>query len=411
MMGGTNMKILKNCGIGLLIFASFIASPLSNIIVNAEQEISGGSQNEILIGNNCDSNVINAGAGNDIVLGGSGNDIINGGTGNDILFGDDGDDHLIGGTGYDILVGDTGNDTAHYNLNSNNYTIQIGSNSQEDLRLRVINENELDNLVNVENLNFNDTQINDIEYIPVNAYLHHLLRNSNGTYTAIWGYENANEYEAFNDQNYFEDEDSIIENNYMIFQRGNYAYSIYTIVDGLEQRWVLGNQFILADTRPVEAEYQYQKYLNRQALRERLVKESLKNMQSLIEKGILQQNVFTLESIDAFTPFEEFVSLLTRITGTAPANIPDVPKNNDGMLTKEQLTVLLLTALNVQPVINPESKFTDDSSITVSAKGYAYAARQAGIITESNNLYFNPQSLIPRYEVYRILSQYLKLMK
>ena len=94
------------------------------------ENVSGGINNDLLIGNEVD-NLLAGFTGNDILLGGGGNDQLLGDGivdvdagqvstitydqgsigGNDTLRGHDGDDTLIGGAGNDFLNGGTGNDT------------------------------------------------------------------------------------------------------------------------------------------------------------------------------------------------------------------------------------------------------------------------------------------------------------
>lgn len=71
----------------------------------AIENVTGGSGNDILIGNGLD-NVLNGGTGNDVLVGLGGHDtLMAGGTGRNILIGGDGADHLIGAAGDDLLIG------------------------------------------------------------------------------------------------------------------------------------------------------------------------------------------------------------------------------------------------------------------------------------------------------------------
>ncbi len=71
------------------------------------ENLTGGSGNDTLTGNNLD-NIINGGAGNDIINGGAGNDYLLGGAGINTYF---------GGTGNDLMESTSGtNDTFLYDL-------------------------------------------------------------------------------------------------------------------------------------------------------------------------------------------------------------------------------------------------------------------------------------------------------
>ncbi|MCW9025537.1 MAG: DUF4347 domain-containing protein [Gammaproteobacteria bacterium] len=94
--------------------ASGITGSISNI-----NNINGGSNNDILIGDD-NGNRITGGAGADLIIAGAGNDIVRGGTEADAIYGGTGDDLLEGGTGDDTYyfesdfgfdtVNDSGND-------------------------------------------------------------------------------------------------------------------------------------------------------------------------------------------------------------------------------------------------------------------------------------------------------------
>ena len=72
------------------------------------ENITGGSGNDTLIGDD-NLNNINGGAGNDILMGGAGDDTLTGGAGDDTLVGGAGADTLTGGAGVDTFVGGTVN--------------------------------------------------------------------------------------------------------------------------------------------------------------------------------------------------------------------------------------------------------------------------------------------------------------
>ena len=92
--GSNNLAIAYNC-----------------IIENA----TGGSGNDILIGNDA----------NNLLMGGAGNDTLSGGAGNDTLSGGAGDDVIDGGTGIDtgLLAGNVADYTFNYSSLANRYTL------------------------------------------------------------------------------------------------------------------------------------------------------------------------------------------------------------------------------------------------------------------------------------------------
>ena len=67
------------------------------------ENASGGSGNDVLIGNSAD-NTLSGNIGNDTLMGRDGNDRLVGGAGNDTLYGGLGKDDLSGGAGADIFV-------------------------------------------------------------------------------------------------------------------------------------------------------------------------------------------------------------------------------------------------------------------------------------------------------------------
>jgi hypothetical protein len=414
------MKNFKTFGVILLIIMSLITSPFLNSFVYAEGDsqtpIIGTNQDEILVGTDEQGDVIDGGAGNDQIAGSEGNDVINGGDGDDVIFGNAGDDVLNGGSGNDEIYGDAGNDTAIYDVDSSNSTIQIGSNANGDLLLKIGNENEEDFLENVENLDFTDKQINDIAYVPLNGFLSNLQRNQDGTYTAYWGYENNNEYEAFNDVNYFEEGDTTLDNSDMIFEKGKHESAITTIIKGFVQRWFLGDKEIIADASGLEEEYQQGKNEDkaRRELRIEELRMRLKYIQDLVERGILQNNVFTQQYIQGNISVGEFIDLLTRATNFDPKQLSAMEYKNNAEITKEQFAVIALTAFNVAPIDNPELRFTDHDKISDFAKGYAYAAHKQGIVSiiyVNGFPTFNPQDKVTREDAFRIISLYLASVK
>ena len=102
--------------------ASLLGTNLINTLVGEEDEsnvinakagddtVVGGKLDDTLLGG-AGNDTITAGQGNDLVWGGSGNDKILGGVGNDTIHGGLGNDLVSGGKGDDTLFGGKGNDT------------------------------------------------------------------------------------------------------------------------------------------------------------------------------------------------------------------------------------------------------------------------------------------------------------
>ena len=70
----------------------------------AFENVTGGSGNDILIGNTL-NNILIGGDGNDVLTGGDGTDVLTGGNGKNILIGGNGLDALTGGSTEDLLLG------------------------------------------------------------------------------------------------------------------------------------------------------------------------------------------------------------------------------------------------------------------------------------------------------------------
>ena len=106
------------------------------ITTSTSATLTGGNDNDILIGRDGQANTLNGGGGNDRVYGGTGNDTLNGGNGNDTLYGGAGNDTLYGGAGNDILTGGAGADRFVFNTalnaSSNADTIMDFSSAQGD---------------------------------------------------------------------------------------------------------------------------------------------------------------------------------------------------------------------------------------------------------------------------------------
>ncbi|NJL70544.1 MAG: cadherin-like domain-containing protein [Candidatus Competibacteraceae bacterium] len=113
----------------------------------------GSSFADLLTGDATD-NILAANAGDDALFGGEGNDTLDGGVGVDNLRGGDGDDILIGGGGNDEIDGGGGIDTACFAGLWSDYLISITAGI-----LTVVGFGEIDELVNVEFLQFLDRTI------------------------------------------------------------------------------------------------------------------------------------------------------------------------------------------------------------------------------------------------------------
>lgn len=102
---GTGTDLLTYAGrtsairVNLLLGTAGSTGGISNF-----ENVTGGSGNDILHGNNSANTLDGGAAGNDILVGNGGNDSLIGGAGLDILIGGDGADTLNGGAGEDILV-------------------------------------------------------------------------------------------------------------------------------------------------------------------------------------------------------------------------------------------------------------------------------------------------------------------
>jgi Ca2+-binding RTX toxin-like protein/chemotaxis receptor (MCP) glutamine deamidase CheD len=83
--------------------------------------LTGGDQDDVLIGDDSVSSTWNAG-----------NDTLDGGAGNDLLLGSGGDDTLIGGTGNDTLKGAAGDDTFTWSTGDGNDIVDGGSHTVAD---------------------------------------------------------------------------------------------------------------------------------------------------------------------------------------------------------------------------------------------------------------------------------------
>jgi len=118
-------------------------------------DISGlGGDDELLGGSGSDD--ISGGDGNDTLDGGSGNDELNGGAGDDVLEGGSGSDDLFGGTGNDTLGGGTGTDS--FNGGDGIDTVDFSYTSSDGLEINlgtgeaVFTSGTTEDLINIENV-------------------------------------------------------------------------------------------------------------------------------------------------------------------------------------------------------------------------------------------------------------------
>jgi Ca2+-binding RTX toxin-like protein len=97
------------------------SSPNVSTLSGANDSLSGGSGNQILIGRDdaTKKDTLDGGAGDDILVGRAGDDILLGGAGQDLLLGGAGDDTLNGGSDRDILSGGAGADTFVFDSSAN----------------------------------------------------------------------------------------------------------------------------------------------------------------------------------------------------------------------------------------------------------------------------------------------------
>jgi Domain of unknown function (DUF4214)/RTX calcium-binding nonapeptide repeat (4 copies) len=93
---------------------------------------------------------------NDQMRGFLGNDRILGNSGHDVIYGDEGNDRLVGGSGNDYLDGGLGLDVIEYSGSYNEYRINLERGTIED---SFLNRDGADRLVNVERLQFADTNV------------------------------------------------------------------------------------------------------------------------------------------------------------------------------------------------------------------------------------------------------------
>lgn len=119
--GGTGTDTVVYAGVSTAVNANLLTKLGTVVAVGSSQElrsienITGGSGNDTLVGNDS-ANTLLGMAGNDSILGGAGDDNLQGG---------DGDDTLVGGEGADILSGGLGIDTVSYFSSSAKVTVDL----------------------------------------------------------------------------------------------------------------------------------------------------------------------------------------------------------------------------------------------------------------------------------------------
>lgn len=123
-------------------------------------EIRGTTQNDTLNGGDID----------DVLYGDDGNDTLNGNKGNDMLSGDGGSDTLDGGSGSDVF-GNAFIDTAKFSGNFSDYTVVSGAGNS----WTVTKGNEIDTLINIEVLAFDDMSLNLVTEVSTRDF------DNNGT--------------------------------------------------------------------------------------------------------------------------------------------------------------------------------------------------------------------------------------
>ncbi|WP_135075106.1 Ig-like domain-containing protein [Terasakiella sp. SH-1] len=116
-------------------------------------KISTKGGNDTVYGS-ANSETIDAGSGNDYVKGGDGYDTLLGGSGNDRLYGNTGNDWLNGGSGSDVVDGGSGVDVSEFSGKIQNY--EVTKLSGEKYRVKNLRNGEIDTVVGVERLKFDD---------------------------------------------------------------------------------------------------------------------------------------------------------------------------------------------------------------------------------------------------------------
>jgi Ca2+-binding RTX toxin-like protein len=119
--GGTGTDTVVYAGVSTAVNANLLTKLGTVVAVGSSQElrsienITGGSGNDILVGNDS-ANTLLGMVGKDTILGGAGDDNLQGG---------EGDDNLEGGAGADILSGGSGDDTVSYASSSAKVTVDL----------------------------------------------------------------------------------------------------------------------------------------------------------------------------------------------------------------------------------------------------------------------------------------------
>jgi hypothetical protein len=107
--GGNNINYAAYTTGVTVNLATGVATNVAGGIANI-QSVTGGSGNNLLIGNDQDNILIAGNGGNDTLIGNGGHDVLVGGDGNDLLIGGPNRSILIGGSGHSTLQGGNGDD-------------------------------------------------------------------------------------------------------------------------------------------------------------------------------------------------------------------------------------------------------------------------------------------------------------
>ncbi|WP_187170358.1 Ig-like domain-containing protein [Salidesulfovibrio onnuriiensis] len=148
----------------------------SKLLAASNRHLAGTENNDVLAGF----------AGSDTLVGLGGRDNLVGGAGNDSLDGGNGSDTLIGGTGKDVMDGGQGTDTAVFAGEKADYEVVFGETATT---VKHIDTGDIDTLVNVEYLQFDDQtvevtttiDVSDPEESPYGTEVADILQGTDAT--------------------------------------------------------------------------------------------------------------------------------------------------------------------------------------------------------------------------------------
>lgn len=156
----------------------------------------GGTGDDLIVGDSGANLTLEGGDGNDIVVGGEGNDILAGNSGDDLLIGESGDDTQTGGEGNDILIGGSGNNTLVGGEDTGNQDVDTAVISSNVLaasyslstvgNLVITTASSQDEIQEIEKLQFNDISLDVITNDGTNSA--EFFIGSNNADATIIGY-------------------------------------------------------------------------------------------------------------------------------------------------------------------------------------------------------------------------------